>query len=131
MPLLRVLKKTARSEIVTPADIFDAPSEQLIAQGRLILCGFASLMVYLTPAPPAQNAVAVFIVLLAYSVFAVTLVALTSNSFLSSTARYLIHITDIASICALLFVADETVTPIFFVFFIFALLAATLRWHWQ
>src|SRR5262249_32181213 len=82
-------------------------------------------------APIAQNAVAVFTVLLLYSVFAVALVALTSFRFLSSSARLFIHVTDIAIICVLMLVTDEPVSPLFFVFFIFALLAATLRWHWQ
>ena len=129
MPLMRVLEKLARSAGVTRADIFDAPSEQLIAQGRLILCGFASLIVYL--APPAQNVVAVSTVLLVYSVLAVALVALTNHRFLSSTARVFIHVTDIAAICVLMLVTDGSVSLLFFVFFIFALLAATLRWHWQ
>ena len=58
-------------------------------------------------------------------IFALGLVALTSDRFLSSTARLFIHVTDIAIISVLLFVTDRQSARFFCVFY-FRLLSGNI-----
>jgi signal transduction histidine kinase len=127
---IRVARQIVQPITATRADLFDVPSEQLIARARLILCLFSLLMLYFEPTQFVPTAVTSFTIFLAYSAFAVVLVALTRDRFLSSTASQFIHIVDLAVISALLFVTNERADPSFFALFTFALLAATLRWQW-
>ena len=76
MPLLRSSSRLLRGEKITRADMFDAPSERVIAQGRIVLCALSLLAVYLDPMQPET---AVPGVLIAYSVFAVVLLAMRSG----------------------------------------------------
>src|SRR4051794_18826271 len=103
MPLLRVLQRIARAEAVTRADIFDAPSEQLIAHGRCVVC---LLLLLATLFEPMR--VAVSLLLIAYAIFSAILVALTQRQFLNRTAQQLIHLVDVTVACLLLFFAEAS-----------------------
>ena len=127
MPLLGVPHKMARAEIVTRADIFDAPSERLIAQGRIVVCLISLLGNYLEP---TQSAAAASLILVGYAIFSAGLVVLTRHRFLNRTFQHIIHVVDVATACLLLLLAKGPASP-FFVMFIFTLFAATLRWKWQ
>jgi hypothetical protein len=89
MPLLRLAKRIARAEKVTHADIFAVHSERLIAQGPLVLCILSLLAIYLKPTQPARYVPITLLLVVAYSAFAIALVALTSHTFLSSTKKQL------------------------------------------
>src|SRR5262249_46828054 len=52
MPLLRSSSRLLRGEKITRADMFDAPSEEVIAQGRIVLCALSLLAIYLDPMQP-------------------------------------------------------------------------------
>src|SRR5262249_53248735 len=126
----RLSEKLVYLERLTSADIFNAPAERVIAQGRLLLCALATLAVQVAPTQPTQYAAVAEFILWVYFAFAAILVALTRYRFLTPTMRGLIHVVDVVMISELLFFTDGPSSP-FFVFFTFALLAAMLRWQWQ
>src|SRR5215469_16829023 len=49
MPLLRSSRRVLLGEKITPADVFDAHSERVIAEGRAILCALSLLAIGSTP----------------------------------------------------------------------------------
>ena len=49
MPLLRSSRRILLGEKITPADVFDAHSERVIAEGRIILCALSLLAIRLDP----------------------------------------------------------------------------------
>jgi signal transduction histidine kinase len=130
MALAHVSEKLVDLERATSADIFNAPAERVIAQGRLLLCALATLAIQIAPSQPTQYASPAALVLLAYLALAAILVALTRYRFLSPTLRGAVHVADVVIISVLLFLTDGPNSP-FFVFFTFTLLAAMLRWRWQ
>jgi hypothetical protein len=126
----RLSEKLVYLERLTSADIFNAPAERVIAQGRLLLCALATLAVQVAPTHPIQYAEVAELILWVYFAFAAILVALTRYRFLTPTMRGLVHFVDVVMISELLFFTEGPSSP-FFVFFTFALLAAMLRWQWQ
>jgi signal transduction histidine kinase len=131
MAFARLAERLAGFERATSADIFNAPTERVIAQGRLLVSALSLMAVSLEPTQPTQYGAAVALTLMVYLAFAAILVAVTRYRFLSPAMRGAIHVADIVIISVLLFLTDGPNSPIFFVFFIFALLAATLRWQWK
>jgi signal transduction histidine kinase len=130
MVAMRLSDKLAYLARATRADMLNAPAERVIAQCRLLLCALSSLAIALEPTQPAQYAEATAQTLLAYLAFGAILVALTRYRFLSPRTCQAIHFADVVIISVLLCLTDGPTSP-FFVFFTFALLAATLRWRWQ
>jgi signal transduction histidine kinase len=130
MSLPNVSEKLVGLERITRADIFNAPTERVIALGRLLLCALSTLAIQLQPTEPAQHAANTQLAMMLYLLFAAILVPLTRYRFLSQRTRAVIHLADILFISVLLSLTDGPTSP-FFVFFTFALLAATLRWQWQ
>src|SRR5437667_9818384 len=126
----RLPEKLVYLERLTSADIFNAPAERVIAQGRLLLCALAILAIQFAPTQPTQYAQVAELILWAYFAFAAILVALTRYRFLTPTMRGLVQVVDVVMMSELLFFTDGPTSP-FFVFFTFALLAAMLRWQWQ
>src|SRR5262249_35675300 len=126
----RLSEKLVYLERLTSADIFNAPAERAIAQGRLLLCALAALAIQFSPTQPTQYAATAELVLWGYLAIAAILVGLTRYRFLTPTMRALIHFVDIVMISELLLLTDGPTSP-FFLFFTFALLAAMLRWQWQ
>jgi signal transduction histidine kinase len=126
-PLSEKLASLAR---ITHADLFNAPTEGVIAQGRLFLCALSLLAVTLEPTQPSQYAEATTLTLLGYLAFSAILVGLTRYRFLGLRTRQAIHVTDVVIISVLLSLTGGLASP-FLIFFTFALLAATLRWQWH
>src|SRR5437899_11718720 len=88
----RLGEKLVDLERATSADIFNAPAERVIAQGRLLLCALATLAIQIAPSQPTQYASPAALVLLAYLALAAILVALTRYRFLSPTLRGAVHV---------------------------------------
>jgi signal transduction histidine kinase len=130
MTLAQVSDKLVAAERVTSADIFNAPAERVIAQGRLLLCALALLAVQFAPLQLTPSTLAAVLLLLAYFVFASILVGLTRYRFLGPRVRQAIHAIDIVFVSLLLLLNNGPSGP-FFAFFTFVLLAATIRWQWQ
>src|SRR5262245_54141241 len=125
-----VSDKLVGLERLTRADIFNAPTERVIALGRLLLCALSTLAIQHEPTAPVQHAANTELAMMLYLLFAAILVPLTRYRFLSARTCAAIHVADIAFISVLLSLTDGPTSP-FFVFFTFVLLAATLRWQWQ
>src|SRR5215831_44792 len=125
-----VSEKLVVLERLTRADIFNAPAERVIALGRLLLCALSTLAIQLEPTEPAQHAANAQLTVMLYLLFAAILVPVTRYRFLALRMRAAIHVADVVFISVLVSLTDGPTSP-FFVFFTFALLAATLRWQWQ
>src|SRR6516165_9023349 len=89
MPLLRSSRRILLGEKITPADVFDAHSERVIAEGRIILCALSLLAIWLDPGQLADSATATQ-VLIAYSALALALLAIPFWKFPGSVAGYLV-----------------------------------------
>jgi signal transduction histidine kinase len=130
MPLLRSSRRILLGEKITPADVFDAHTERVIAEGRIILCALSLLAIWLDPgqladSPPATQ------VLIAYSALAFALLAIPFWKFPGPVAGYLVHAADIGFLAALAILSQARPGPFFALFILFILLAAALRWDWQ
>ena len=107
------------------------PSGRIIALGRLLLAALYLVAIWIDLTQPARLPIATFILLAFYTVFAGSMVALTWKSWwrdarLTGPA----HAVDIVVFTALVFLTDGYTSP-FFIFFIFLLLAAAIRWGWK
>src|SRR5262245_6834856 len=105
------------------ADVFSAPAEWVIAQGRLFLWTLWLVAVYLVPPVPADFATATYVMLIGYSVYAVGLVVVTHWRLPGPTSQRRIHAADVVATSLLLFLTDGPTSP-FSAFFTFILLAA-------
>jgi len=130
MPLRRLWSRISAGTKITQADVFDAPGEWVIAQGRLFLCGLSLLAILLEPPQPPHFASATYILLISYSAYALGLVAATHWRLPDLSAQRGIHAADVVATSLLLFLTEGPTSP-FYAFFTFILLAATLRWSWQ
>jgi len=64
MPIRRLWDRISAGAKITQADVFDAPAEWVIAQGRLFLCGLSLLAIFLEPPHPAHFASATYTMLM-------------------------------------------------------------------
>jgi signal transduction histidine kinase len=107
------------------------PSGRIIALGRLLLAALYLVAIWIDLTQPARLPSATFFLLAVYTAFAVAMVALTWRSWwrdarLTGPA----HAVDIIVFTAMVFLTDGYTSP-FFIFFIFLLLAAAIRWGWK
>src|SRR6266566_4218020 len=70
MTLRSMSERLVDLERITSADIFNAPAERVIAQGRLLLCALATLAIQFAPTQPTQYAAAAELILWVYFAFA-------------------------------------------------------------
>ena len=131
MPLLRLPGKLLRGEEVSRADVFDAPAERIIAQGRLVLAALSLIAVQVNPALVTIDNGTAMAVLVAYGIFAVGLTVGRVWRFREPAAGYLVHACDVAFLLVLGALWGGRATPVSAFFAFFVLLAASLRWNWQ
>src|SRR5262252_5692111 len=112
MPLLRSSRRVLLGEKITPADVFDAHSERVIAEGRAILCALSLLAIWLDPGQLADSPTAMP-VLIAYSALALALLAIPFWKFPGPVAGYLVHATDIGFLAALGILSQARPGPFF------------------
>jgi len=101
--------------------------EWLISVGRLVTSLFALLAIYLDPTQPAHLFPESERVLVAYIIFAASLVVLPKRLPLGSPVHLLTHAVDLVVLGGLSLLTGELTSP-FFAFFPFILLATTMRW---
>jgi signal transduction histidine kinase len=102
--------------------------ERLIAAGRVVLAVSSLFAVWLDPDEPIRYATVAYGVLLAYVVYAVAVATLLWRVEAVPRLWPLVtHAADLACFSLFIFFTDPT-SP-FTVYFVFALLAATLRWQ--
>lgn len=108
-----------------------ARTERVLAIGRAFLTVTALVAIYLDPTEPARLQAVTYGVLLGYAGYSLVILAWV-NSTARITPRYgqLLHGLDILWTSALTIVSQGPVSP-FFLFFLFALLAAAHRWGFR
>lgn len=105
-------------------------SERLIAGGRFILATSSLLAIWLDPNEPARLVGLTYGLLGAYLVYAAVIAALVSRAeFDSNRWRLTAHAIDLGVFISLTYVSNGPASP-FFSYFVFALVSATVRWHW-
>ena len=107
------------------------PSGRIIALGRLMLAVFYALAISVDITQPARAPVFAYGLLAVYLVFATAVVVMTWRSWWrDAQLTGLSHAIDIIVFTALVFVTAGYTSP-FFIFFVFLLLAAAIRWGWR
>lgn len=105
-------------------------AERLIAIGRATLSVFSLLAVWLDPTEPARYASIAYSMLVVYVVYSLVLAVLAfRSSALLLETRLASHAIDLA-VAALVMYFTEGPTSPFFVFFVFAMGSAAMRWGW-
>lgn len=107
------------------------PSGRIIALGRLMLAVFYAIAIGIDVTQPAREPFFAYVLLASYLVFAATVVGLTwRNWWLDAQLTGPSHAIDIMVFTALVFVTAGYTSP-FFIFFVFLLLSAAIRWGWR
>ena len=113
----------------TVADPYSPQSraERLIATGRMVLAVVTLLAVRLAPAVPVER-FEIFYTVLIWYVFYALFLALLEWSLRAPLLRLRLvtHVFDLGVFALFLFFSEDPASP-FFVYFVFSLLAATLR----
>ena len=104
-------------------------AERLIATGRVVLAAFSLLAVWIAPPTPAGHTNATTLLLAAYLGYALVL-ALVAWFAYARVLRFglLTHALDLALFSLFVYLTEGPASP-FFTYFVFALVAATLRWQ--
>ena len=104
-------------------------AERLIGAGRIVLAAFSLLAVRLNPPAPAEHARVTYLILVGYAVYA---------AFIALVVRFcrwpvprlplITHMVDLAVFTGLMYLTEGPESP-FFIFFVFFMVSATLRWQ--
>jgi signal transduction histidine kinase len=109
--------------------LFSMLVERVISWARVVLATVSLLAVLFDPTLPGSTAFATKLLLSLYLAYAGGLLLATTDRQLTDAERPLVHAFDFMVSASLMFMADSATSP-FFVFFVFVLLAAGLRWNW-
>ena len=105
-----------------------ARTERLISAGRAVLAVVSLVAIWLDPTEPVRYENVAYVLLAGYALYALALAVWTRRLGVVPRPQPLAtHGLDLAFFCALQYFTDSASSP-FFVYFIFALVAATLRW---
>src|SRR5215203_4816504 len=105
-------------------------AERLIATGRAVLSAFSLLAVWLDPSEPSRHASIAYSLLAVYLVYSLVLAVLAFRSYaLLLELRLPSHVADLAVAILVSFFTEGPTSP-FFLYFVFALLSAAVRWGW-
>ena len=109
----------------------DLYSGRVIALGRLMLATLFLVALLIDVSQPSQAPTETYQLLLVYQLFAVAVtVATWNNWWLDAKLAGPAHAVDIGLFTVLVFVTEGYTSP-FFVFFVFLLLSAAIRWGWK
>lgn len=110
---------------------FKHRSGRVIALGRTLLAAVFLLAIWIDPTQPAQAAEVTYALLAGYLAIGITIILLTwDNWWLDAKLAKPAHVLDILAF-TLLVAATEGYTSPFFVFFVFLILSASIRWGWR
>src|SRR5262245_22968805 len=130
MSFAHFLGKAMRGQKVLRADIFDAPTERVIAEGRFILAVLSLVAVVFAPLQVPRSTQAIE-VLVAYAGFAAAVVAMRVCRFPRRPTACAVHVTDVVFLLALSAITKGELSPILAFFIFLVLFAASLRWNWR
>ena len=107
------------------------PSGRVIAIGRYMLAALIALAMIVDASPVLDPSSSAFAIIVAYLVFALTIVAVTWNDWwLDARLAGPAHAIDIVTYTFLIVLMGADDSP-YFTFFIFILLSAAIRWGWR
>ena len=105
--------------------------ERLIAITRVVMAIAALLAIWLDPSQPARYAWVAYASLTCYVMYALALALLAWQAVVSlRRLRLTTHVLDLAFFSILIYLTEGP-TSLFFVYFVFSLVCATLRWRWH
>jgi signal transduction histidine kinase len=105
--------------------------ERLIAITRVVMAIAALLAIWLDPSQPARYARLAYASLTCYLAYALVLALLAWQAVVSLRhLRLATHVLDLAFFSFLIYLTEGPASP-FFVYFVFSLVCATLRWRWH
>jgi signal transduction histidine kinase len=110
-----------------------APSrpERLIAAGRVVLAVCSVLAIWLAPSEPSRHAHTVLVLLTGFLLYAVVMLLLVGRPHPAlSYLPTLTHALDMVLFTLLVYFTEASTSP-FFVYFVFSLVCATVRWQWR
>jgi signal transduction histidine kinase len=118
-------------ELITPRYSRQAYVERLIATGRVVLAVFSLLAIWLDPFTPAKYVEITYALLIGYVGYALLMALLVWRSFGALIRlRLLTHVFDLAIFSLFLYFTEGSASP-FFVYFVFSIFCAALRWQLQ
>ena len=112
-------------------DVLKHRSGRVIALGRALLVALFLLAIWIDPNQPAQNAAITYALLAVYVAvaFAVT-VAIWNNWWLDAKLAAPMHLLDMVAFTLLVYATEGYTSP-FFLFFVFLIISAAIRWGWR
>src|SRR5579883_148065 len=121
--------KGARRDRGREFPLFSTPVESLIDGARLMLAAVALLTIAIEPIQPPEWVPIVRDLMVGYVAFAAVLLAVPAERKQSRRPQLAVHAIDIAVISTLVYFSEGPTGH--FLFYNFALIAATLRWSWR
>jgi len=112
-------------------DVLKHRSGRVIALARAVLAVIFLLAIWVDPSQPAQAATATYAMLFIYLFIAAAITKLTWNDWWADARlAALAHVLDITVFTMLVLATDGYTSP-FFVFCVFLILSAAIRWGWR
>ena len=112
-------------------DVLKHRSGRVIALARAVLAAVFLFAIWVDPAQPAQAVATTYTVLVFYVIAAGALAALTwRNWWLDARLAAPMQVIDIVVFTLLVVTSDGYTSP-FFVFFVFLIVSAAIRWGWR
>lgn len=112
---------------IRPDYVPHARAERLIASGRFVLAFSSLVAVYLEPSTPARFQRATYSLLLIYTIYALVMALYAWRSPVPSARwRLASHVLDLVLFSVFIYLTEGPASP-FFLYFIFSLFCATLR----
>ncbi|HYO79438.1 MAG TPA: histidine kinase, partial [Thermoanaerobaculia bacterium] len=122
---------TIADGVIRPNYAPHARAERLIATGRFVLALSSLTAVYLEPSTPAQFQRATYALLVVYTVYALLAAAVAWRSPVPSARwRLVSHALDLLLFTVFVYLTEGPASP-FFLYFVFSLFCATLRFSWR
>jgi signal transduction histidine kinase len=112
-------------------DVLKHRSGRVIALARAALAAVFLFAIWIDPSQPAQAVEVTYAVLVVYAAAAAAIALLTwQNWWLDARLAAPMHVIDIVVFTLLVVTSDGYTSP-FFVFFVFLILSAAIRWGWR
>lgn len=128
---LDLVVTTQPPDSIRPDYMPHARAERLIAAGRFVLAASSLTAIYLEPSTPAQYQRATYGLLAVYTVYAfVTTVIAWRSPVPPARWRLLSHALDLVLFSVFVYLTEGPASP-FFLYFVFSLFCATLRFSWR
>ncbi|MGZ5432487.1 MAG: sensor histidine kinase [Thermoanaerobaculia bacterium] len=109
-----------------------ARAERVIAAGRFVLAASSLIAVFLEPSTPVRFQRATYGLLLVYTLYALALAVLAWRATIPPERRWrlFLHALDLVLFSVFVYLTEGPASP-FFLYFIFSLFCATLRFSWR